>query len=622
MESPSLSPSKTVEKNFGGLHMIADALVNRNPDLNKINSLVESSMADIRSLLASVSEDLKKALPKDTLMSTFQEREFDVLVQILASVHLTCKDTTRIRLLEAHLRGVLEALRDFNLKSTQSYTFLAKTTKAADIEKEKVLLKKKFVSFQRVIIEIVETAKNIVQVPLDDFMLEDETSARWLKLKTVMEEIVPNEKSICLTNYAAKASQLLGLLATLGKGSQRLPKTEKDIDIFIKKLSAYTDPYTVCPIEFADNIDKKARENCDEMDFKFGVRMAHYNSKKNKAIIDGFFIVAQSDPVIFKKMFNFVEKSLIRRIRSAFEYPSIAFNVKFYVPPTFLERVCVHQNLKPLKLTTKALVFMPEELICPQHLTKDTNAIRIRFLCNSKLKNLSSKLKQEKKKKTGTLSNPSSPAMDSSSKFSEQVSKDLAELDGVDPDAVLPVSPTTLHLSTTAFEDNWLTPEEKPLLSKVMFYIHGGGFAAMSSSSHQNYLLKWAIELGVPIFSVDYRLAPAVQYPEIPNDVIRSYVWMLAFLKYVLKVEPTKILVSGDSAGGNLAAVLTTWCIENSVRAPDHLLVHYPATLIDDKRYTPSLNYSFTDYMLNYGALRMCISYYVPKGADGKKTTT
>lgn len=46
-----------------------------------------------------------------------------------------------------------------------------------------------------------------------------------------------------------------------------------------------------------------------------------------------------------------------------------------------------------------------------------------------------------------------------------------------------------------------------------MIHIHGGGFVAMSSSSHQSYSRRWANELGIPIFSIDYRLAPEYAYP-------------------------------------------------------------------------------------------------------------
>lgn len=68
---------------------------------------------------------------------------------------------------------------------------------------------------------------------------------------------------------------------------------------------------------------------------------------------------------------------------------------------------------------------------------------------------------------------------------------------------------------------------------KVIIHIHGGGFVAMSSSSHLTYLTKWACELKVPVFSIDYRLAPIAKYPELVNDVIRSYMWILVSFIYL-----------------------------------------------------------------------------------------
>lgn len=43
---------------------------------------------------------------------------------------------------------------------------------------------------------------------------------------------------------------------------------------------------------------------------------------------------------------------------------------------------------------------------------------------------------------------------------------------------------------------------------EIIVHIHGGGFIAMSSFSHSNYLRQWAVDTNVPIFSIDYRLAP------------------------------------------------------------------------------------------------------------------
>ena len=86
----------------------------------------------------------------------------------------------------------------------------------------------------------------------------------------------------------------------------------------------------------------------------------------------------------------------------------------------------------------------------------------------------------------------------------------------------------------------------------IMIHIHGGGFIAMSSSSHQSYTRKWANEIGIPIFSIDYRLSPENAYPAALNDVWQAYYWLVNNITTYFGIKPEKIIVSGDSAGGNL----------------------------------------------------------------------
>jgi hypothetical protein len=91
--------------------------------------------------------------------------------------------------------------------------------------------------------------------------------------------------------------------------------------------------------------------------------------------------------------------------------------------------------------------------------------------------------------------------------------------------------------------------------STVMIHIHGGGFVCMSSSSHQHYLIKWAKKLDIPIFSIDYRLAPEVKTPVLMNDCINAYLWILFFVECVLGIQIKNLILTGDSAGGNMTFV-------------------------------------------------------------------
>ena len=67
------------------------------------------------------------------------------------------------------------------------------------------------------------------------------------------------------------------------------------------------------------------------------------------------------------------------------------------------------------------------------------------------------------------------------------------------------------------------------LFNTIIIHIHGGGFIASSSGTHQHYLRKWAIMLGFPLFSIDYRLAPMWQYPAPLDDALQAYYWIINY---------------------------------------------------------------------------------------------
>ena len=72
---------------------------------------------------------------------------------------------------------------------------------------------------------------------------------------------------------------------------------------------------------------------------------------------------------------------------------------------------------------------------------------------------------------------------------------------------------------------------------KVILHFHGGGFIVQDSGAHQNYTRKWAIDLGIPVFSVDYRLAPKNPYPDPVNDCYQAYVWIVTQAKQQLGLD-------------------------------------------------------------------------------------
>lgn len=127
---------------------------------------------------------------------------------------------------------------------------------------------------------------------------------------------------------------------------------------------------------------------------------------------------------------------------------------------------------------------------------------------------------------------------------------------------------------------------------KVVLNIPGGGFVAMSPRTHDDSLLAWAGKTGLPILSLDYRKAPEFPYPYALNECYDVYSTIIHSKGRCLglsgSVEP-RIVISGDSAGGNLAASVTLmilqsgstdtrkWLGQNDLPPPTGLILIYPA---------------------------------------------
>jgi len=186
------------------------------------------------------------------------------------------------------------------------------------------------------------------------------------------------------------------------------------------------------------------------------------------------------------------------------------------------------------------------------------------------------------------------------------------------PQRKITFSPDSVTPEMKEYMTDCLTEAERKYFETIVIHIHGGGFVGMTSSSHQVYFRKWAIKLGLPVFSIEYRLAPQCKFPFLVNDCIRSYLWILTYLTEVLGCDVKKVIVAGDSAGGNLSFAIASWCIENGFRGPDVIHAHYPACAIDRWEFTPSLLYSLDDYLLHYNVLKGIIEMYLPKGLDTK----
>ena len=111
----------------------------------------------------------------------------------------------------------------------------------------------------------------------------------------------------------------------------------------------------------------------------------------------------------------------------------------------------------------------------------------------------------------------------------------------------------------------------------LLVYFHGGGFVAGDIDTHDTLCRRICRDADLHVLSVDYRLAPEDPFPAAVEDAVAAFRWALTNAP-VLGALPDKVAVGGDSAGGNLAAVICQQAAADGGPAPCAQILLYPPT--------------------------------------------
>ena len=118
--------------------------------------------------------------------------------------------------------------------------------------------------------------------------------------------------------------------------------------------------------------------------------------------------------------------------------------------------------------------------------------------------------------------------------------------------------------------------EPKDATRSLILYFHGGGFVFGSIESYDSVCRRAAMESRSKVLSVAYRLAPEHKFPTAVEDAFTSYVWARKNAMN-LDIDPGRIALAGDSAGGNISAVVSLMVKDRGLEKPRLQVLFYPS---------------------------------------------
>lgn len=120
-------------------------------------------------------------------------------------------------------------------------------------------------------------------------------------------------------------------------------------------------------------------------------------------------------------------------------------------------------------------------------------------------------------------------------------------------------------------------PSMRPVPGAALVWMHGGGYVLGRAQQDDNLCRRFSQTLGIPVVSVDYRLAPEHPYPAALEDCHEA----LAFAASLADVHPERVAIGGASAGAGLAAALALLARDRGELTPVFQLLSYP--MLDDR---------------------------------------
>jgi acetyl esterase len=147
----------------------------------------------------------------------------------------------------------------------------------------------------------------------------------------------------------------------------------------------------------------------------------------------------------------------------------------------------------------------------------------------------------------------------------------------------------------------------------VLVFYHGGGYVIGDLDTHDYVCRKLANVARCAVIAVDYRLAPEHKFPAAVDDAAAALRWIVQKAAS-LSIDPTRVAVGGDSAGGNLSANMAHMARDGDVPAISFQMLLYPGT--DMSMSQESYKRDWTQYPLSIEAIRYFLKHYLDSEKD------
>lgn len=148
----------------------------------------------------------------------------------------------------------------------------------------------------------------------------------------------------------------------------------------------------------------------------------------------------------------------------------------------------------------------------------------------------------------------------------------------------------------------------------IMMYYHGGGFVIADTKTYESSPRALARGAQAIMVAVDYHQAPEYKFPAAADDAYAAYNWVLQHAQEI-NGDPKRVAVGGESAGGNLATVVSMMARDQKGALPVHQLLVYP--VVNNDFNTPSYQRNAQAKPLNKAMMEWFFKHYSAKPEDG-----